>query len=105
MGRRAPAVDREALAAEIAGLSKLGMEDLCERWKALFGKAPSWAIGRSVLTRAIAYRLQERACGGLKPSTSRLLVRVAEESATGSSPIRLLRNPSVLGSTDLFASV
>ena len=100
MGRRAPAVDREALAAEIAGLSKLGMEDLCERWKALFGKAPSWAIGRSVLTRAIAYRLQERACGGLKPSTSRLLVRVAEESATGSSPkkppIRMAQSGTIL---------
>src|ERR1019366_9974656 len=84
--RRAPALDREALASEIAGLSKLGIDELRERWKATYGKAPSRDIGRSFLTRAIAYRLQERACGGLKPSTRRLLVRVAQEIAVGSSP-------------------
>jgi hypothetical protein len=84
--RRAPALDREALASEIAGLSKLGIDELRERWKATYGKAPSRDIGRSFLTRAIAYRLQERAYGGLKPSTRRLLVRVAQEIAVGSSP-------------------
>ena len=55
--------DREALASEIAGLSKLGIDELRERWKAMFGKAPSRDIGRSFLTRAIAYRLQEKAFG------------------------------------------
>jgi len=81
----APTSDREALDAEIAGLLQLGIEKLRERWKAMYGKAPSREIGRSLLTRAIAYRLQERAYGGLKPSTRRLLVRVAEETATGGS--------------------
>jgi len=85
MKRRSPAMDREALAAEIAGVSKLGIDDLRERWKAMYGKAPSREIGRSFLTRAIAYRLQERAYGGLKPSTRRLLAQDAEETATGSS--------------------
>jgi hypothetical protein len=85
MKRRA-AVDREALASEIASLSKLGIDELRERWKAMFGKAPSQEIGRSFLTRAIAYRLQERAYGGLKPSTRRLLLRFSEETAAGSSP-------------------
>ena len=81
--RRAPVRDREALTAEIAGLSQPGIKELRERWKALYGKAPSGEIGRSFLIRAIAYRLQERAYGGLKPSTRRLLARVAEETATG----------------------
>ena len=85
MSRRVPALDRETLAAEIAGLSKLGTDELRERWKAICGKSPSWEIGRSFLTRAIAYRLQERAHGGPKPSTSRLLARAAEERANGSS--------------------
>ena len=85
MKRRA-AVDREALASEIVSLPKLGIDDLRERWKAMFGKAPSQEIGRSFLIRAIAYRLQERAYGGLKPSTRRLLARVVEETAAGSSP-------------------
>jgi Protein of unknown function (DUF2924) len=86
MKRRAPAIDREALAAEIAGLSQLGIDELRERWKAMFGKSSSGEIGRSFLTRAVAYRLQERVYGGLKPSTRRLLARVAEQSVTGSSP-------------------
>jgi hypothetical protein len=78
-------MDREVLATEIASRPKLGIDDLRERWKAMYGKAPSREIGRSFLTRAIAYRLQERAYGGLKPSTRRLLTRVAEETATGGS--------------------
>ena len=86
MKRRARAIDRDALAAEIASLSKLAIDELRECWKAMHGKAPSREIGRSFLVRAIAYRLQERAYGGLKPSTRRLLARAAEESATGSSP-------------------
>ena len=85
MTRRAPAPDREALTVEIASLSQLGIDELRERWKAMYGKAPSRGIGRSFLTRAIAYRLQERAYGGLKPSTRRLLARVAEETSTGCS--------------------
>jgi hypothetical protein len=86
MTRRAPALDRDALAVEIAGLAKLNIDELRARWQALHGKAPSRAIGRSFLTRAVAYRLQERAYGGLKPATRRLLARFAEETATASSP-------------------
>jgi hypothetical protein len=40
------------------------------------------------LIRAIAYRLQEQAFGGLKPSTRRQLARVAEETAGGNSPTK-----------------
>src|SRR6202521_902498 len=86
MTRRAPAPDREALKTEIAGLLQLGIDELRERWKAIFGRAPSREIGRSFLVRAIAYRLQERVYGGLKPSTRRLLVEVAEETAAGNAP-------------------
>jgi DUF2924 family protein len=64
-------------------LSELGTGELRERWNAICGKAPSREIGRSFLTRAIAYRLQERAFGGLKPSTCRLLARNVEEGAPG----------------------
>jgi hypothetical protein len=85
MKRWSPTLGGETLAAEIASLSKLNIDELRERWKAICGKAPSREIGRSFLTRAISYRLQERAYGGIKPSTSRLLTRAVEETATGSS--------------------
>src|SRR5579864_954237 len=88
MKRRTLAPDRAAVAAEIAGLSKAGIANLRERWKTLYGKQAPGGLGRSFLIRAIAYRLQEQACGGLKPSTRRLLARVAEEAAAASSPKR-----------------
>src|ERR1700681_3442414 len=75
MKRRTLAPDLAALAEEIAGLSKAAIATLRERWKNLYGKLPPGGLGRSFLIRAIAYRLQEQACGGLKPSTIRLLAR------------------------------
>ncbi len=100
MKRRAPASGREALAAEIANLSKLSIDELRERWKAMFGKAPSHDVSRSFLTRAIAYRLQEKAFGGLKPSTRRLLAEFAHDGANGSalaaSPSRIVQPGAVL---------
>jgi len=85
MKRRTQVLNRDALAAEIAGLSKASTKDLREGWKAMFGKAPSRDIRRSFLTRAIAYRLQEKAFGGLKPSTQRLLAEFADDGANGSA--------------------
>jgi len=98
MKRRAPAIGHEALASEIASLSKLGIDELRERWTAMFAKAPSRDISRSFLTRAIAYRLQEKVFGGLKPSTQRLLAEFAYDGANGSAAVRsrILRPGSVL---------
>src|SRR5208337_2191365 len=100
MKRRAASIGRGALASEIASLSKLGTDEIRERWKAMFGKAPSRDISRSFLTRAIAYRLQEKAFGGLKPSTQRLLAEFAHEGANGPSlaaaPSRIMQPGAVL---------
>jgi hypothetical protein len=91
MKRRVTAMSGEALAAEIANLSNARIDELRDRWNALHGRAPSREIGRSFLTRAITYRLQERAYGGLKPSTCRLLTKAVEEIANGSSKRPLSR--------------
>jgi len=100
MKRRAQVLDREALASGIASLSKLDIDELRERWKATFGKAPSHDISRSFLTRAIAYRLQEKAFGGLKPSTQRLLAEFAHDRTNGSAlapaPSRIVQPGAVL---------
>ena len=78
MRRRTLVPDRDALSVEIAGLSKARIKYLRERWKVLCGKEPSGRIGRSFLVRAIAYRLQEEAFGGLKPSAQQILDRVCD---------------------------
>jgi len=85
MKRRVPTMGREGLAAEIANLSNARIDELRDRWKAIYGRPPSPEIGRSFLTRVVTHRLQERACGGLKPSTCRFLAKAIEEIATGSS--------------------
>jgi Protein of unknown function (DUF2924) len=66
------------LAREIASLSELDAEVFRQRWKGLFGGDPSPCLGRSLMVRALAYRLQERALGGLKLPTQRILDRVCE---------------------------
>ncbi len=63
----------EDLAREIASLSALDVTALRQRWLALFGADPSPHLGRSLMVWAIAYRLQERALGGLKAATQRIL--------------------------------
>jgi len=69
--------DLEESAREITRLRALDVVALRQRWAALFGDDPSPNLGRTVLIRAIAYRLQERTVAGLKPSTRRFLDRIA----------------------------
>jgi Protein of unknown function (DUF2924) len=68
----------EELAREIKLLPALDLPALRRRWAPLFGAEPSTNLGRTLLTRAIAYPLQEKAFADLKPSTQRLLDRVAD---------------------------
>lgn len=87
--------DSEELAREIRGLRSLDAAVLREKWAELFGVEPSPRLGRLLMVRAIAYRLQERAFGGLKPSVQRLLDRVREgRTETGLDHIPQ-RRPSV----------
>ena len=76
------------LAGEIAGLSSLSIKHLKERWRSLYVTEPPQRISRELLTRALAYRLQERALGGLKPSTRRLLERISKSPTVRVVPAR-----------------
>jgi hypothetical protein len=53
-------------ADEIPRLLALGRAALRQRWLLLFGAAPSPRLGRPLIARAIACRLQERAFAPLK---------------------------------------
>ena len=90
--KRKATVGGDELAQEVADLLTLGAPALRARWTEVFGVAPSPSLGRRLLVRAIAYRLQDRACGGLKPSTDRLLNRLDDAgSAEGRKPMQQLR--------------
>jgi len=69
----------EKISAEIAALAALSINDLKSRWRESYDTEPPLRISRELLTRAIAYRLQEREFGGLAPATRRLLQRVADD--------------------------
>jgi hypothetical protein len=81
--RKPPRIDggAEELTQQITHLLTLDVPGLRQQWAVLFGAHPSPHLGRLLLVRAIAYRLQEKAFAGIKPSTQRLLERVASGRA------------------------
>jgi hypothetical protein len=93
--------DRANLASEIAALAEAPTADLKSRWRVLYGVEPPTRISRDLLTLALAYRLQEGALGGLKPSTRRLLVQVAA-AASARRPIQVAPAPTLEPGTVLL---
>ncbi|MDO8431086.1 MAG: DUF2924 domain-containing protein [Candidatus Binatus sp.] len=76
---------------QIAALFDLRVSELKDRWRSVYGTEPPPRSSRKLLISAIAYRMQERAFGGLKPSVRRLLERVSNEA----SDHRISRTPTV----------
>jgi hypothetical protein len=91
----------DKLAAELALLAKSPTATLKQQWRALYATNPPSRIGRGLLMRAVAYRLQERALGGLKPATRRLLARLAG-AASADQPLRLTTPSSLSRGTILM---
>jgi hypothetical protein len=80
--------EREKLASEIARLHSLGVEQLKSRWWNLYRSQAPARFSRDLLVRAIAYRIQERALGGLSTATRRLFERIAA-AAQARRPLKL----------------
>ena len=74
------------LTDELAELHGLDLTALRQRWRVLYRTEAPVRINRALLLQAVAYRLQERVLGGLRPSTRRLLERAAEDSRRQPSP-------------------
>ena len=86
--KRKVSLTPSALVHEIERLKRATAADLKERWSALYGTEPPRRISRDLLVRALGYRIQEKALGGLKPSTRRLLAKVAAH-ASANRPIEV----------------
>lgn len=89
------------LDSEIGALAKASRAELTSRWCALYKTEPPKRISRELLRRAIAYRLQELALGGLKPAMRRLLARVAAD-ASARRPIAFSPAPILAPGTVLL---
>jgi hypothetical protein len=80
MKRNIRGAEHERLTADIANLASLGNNELKVHWNAAYGTAAPVRMKRDLLRYAVAYRMQERALGGLKPAICRLLDRVADDA-------------------------
>lgn len=87
MTTHAAPLDAASLAARIAQLPHLPMDSLWALWDEHFDQRPSHHH-RTWLESRLAYTLQERALGGLKPALRRQLETIGE---TGLLPKRLQR--------------
>jgi len=63
----------EDFGTALAGLTRASRARLAEHWAEYFGAAPPPRTSRSLMIRAVAYKMQERALGGLSAATRRLL--------------------------------
>ena len=71
------------IALELARLGDLTIFELRREWRRLHRMPPPMRLSRELLTRAITYKLQERALGGLSKSIIRKLESFNAEPAAG----------------------
>src|ERR1700680_5270428 len=86
LGKRPPAGDASLMARQhqasreaLSRLPRLGIRELREEWRNLYKADASPHLSRELLIRAVAYRMQEVALGGLRPEPQRQLRQIAME--------------------------
>jgi hypothetical protein len=90
---RRRSIDPAAIEAEIAHLRSLALDALRRHWRVIFGRTPPADLSKDLLGRMIAWRLQERAFGGLDRESLKFLDGLARQ---GGSPRRQLKPGTVL---------
>lgn len=78
---------------ELTRIDAMNVDALRAEWRRIFGSEPPTAFSKDLLARAIAYRLQEQALGGLSLSAARLLRSLAKP---GVEPPRQVKVGSVI---------
>jgi hypothetical protein len=86
----------QKIAAQIDEVRSLNKDQLRQRWEAMFKKPVPQALTKNLLARMIAYRIQERAFGGLDRETEKLLQSYARGDKTSAQQLRRLRSGTVL---------
>jgi len=81
--RPADAIARGGLDAQLAALEVESLPQLRADWERLTGRPPPTELRRDLLMRALAYKLQERASGGLDRATRKRLAQIAASIERG----------------------
>ena len=80
--------DATACREALLRLPKLGLGELRQQWRVLYKAEASAYLSRELLLRAVAYRMQEIALGGLGPGRQRQLRQIAQQ-LNGSQEVRI----------------
>ena len=86
-------INPAAIEAEIARIRSLPFDALRRRWRVMFGRTPPAALGKDLLGRMMACRLQEQAFGSLDRESLRFLDGLGRH---GGAPRRQLKPGTVL---------
>jgi len=77
MNRAIP--DATACREALSRLTELNLGELRQQWRTLYKAEASPHLSRELLVRAVAYRMQEVALGGLRPGQQRQLRQIAQQ--------------------------
>ena len=77
MNRAIP--DATACREALSRLTELNLGELRQQWRTLYKAEASPHLSRRLLVRAVAYRMQEVALGGLGPGQQRQLRQIAQQ--------------------------
>ena len=81
--------DATAWREALSRLPELNLGELRQHWRTLYKAEASPHLSRELLVRAVAYRMQEVALGGLRPAQQRRLRQYAQEfNETGETRLR-----------------
>jgi hypothetical protein len=71
--------DARACREALVRLTELDLGELRQQWRTLYKADASPHLSRELLVRAVAYRMQEAALGGLRPKRQRQLRHFAQQ--------------------------
>ena len=87
MNRAIP--DATACREALSGVTELNLGELRQRWRTLYKAEASPHLSRELLVRAVAYRMQEVALGGLRLPRQPQLRQIAQQfKQTAAAKIR-----------------
>ena len=86
---------RANIPAQIANLHALSWQQLLDLWEKLYQRPAPNGIRRERMIPFLAYRMQENAYGGLRPSTRSELRRIARSLGRSTASTELILRPRI----------
>lgn len=86
------AQEKDDVAQQLDALPRKSKAELKALWREMFGQPHPAYAHKDFLVRALAYRIQENAYGGLDPKVRRRLLLIAEKLESGkavTAPLRI----------------